>query len=129
MSINKVPLYRKLYEQLRNMIEDGTYKTGDLLPSENELCAAHLLTRFTSRNFENKSLFELLRKHYQIHVKGGEQKIQAIDVTPKIQEQLNVNKNHPILQFDRKLETNRIGFYFYSQIYCNTKGQPLIGRF
>lgn len=237
MGNKKVPLYRKLYEQLRRMIEEGTYKTGDLLPSENELCVVHHMTRatvrnalemlvhdgfimrqhgkgsivqgkptgigilsfigttsaigkehlttriiskpqikswneafsfklseneknvgciymerlryindapvlfeismipnmnlsrFTSRNFENKSLFEILRKHYQIHVKGGEQKIQATEAPPKIQQYLSVNKNHPILQFDRKLETNRIGFYFYSQIYCNTEQHTLVGRF
>ncbi len=237
MAIKKVPLYRRLYEQLRQMIEDGTYKAGDLLPSENELCVAHQLTRatvrnalemlvhegfilrqhgkgsivqgkpsgigilsfigttsaigqenltthiivkphirawdrafsfnlsdheknvgciymerlrhindvpilfeismipninlprFTSRSFENKSMFDILRKHYQLHVKGGDQKIQAIEAPPRIQEQLKVNKNHPILQFDRKLETNRIGYHFYSQIFCNTKGHALIGRF
>lgn len=237
MGTKKVSLYRKLYEQLRKMIEDGTYKSGDLLPSENELSAAHNMTRstvrnalemlvydgfiirqhgkgsivqgkptgigilsfigttsaigkenlttkiivkpyirswdrafsykltdheksvgciymerlrsinnipvlyeitmipninlprFTSRNFENKSLFDILRINYQIHVKGGEQWIQSILSPPQIQKELQVNMNHPILQFDRKLETNRIGFHFYSQIYCNTTEYSLIGRF
>ena len=237
MKIKEAPLYRKLYEQLRKMIEDGTYKIGDLLPSENELCAAHHLTRptvrnaldmlvyegfiirqqgkgsivqgkpkgigilsligttsaigedhltthiimkpqvrawdnafsydisdteksvgciymerlrlindvpvffeitmipnlnlprFTSRSLENRSMFEILRKHYQIHVKGGEQKIQAITANPVIQKHFGVSKTHSILQLDRKLETNRIGFFFYSQVYCNTEEYSLIGRF
>lgn len=237
MAYKEAPQYRKLYEKLRKLIEDGSYVRGDLLPSENELCAAHHLTRptvrnalemlvnegfiirhqgkgsivqgkpkgigilslsgttsaigqeflttriivkpnirsweqafgyeisekdkslgciymerlrlingapvfyditmipnlnlprFTSRTFENKSLFEILRKHYQIQVKGGEQKILALHADKRIQEHFGVSKNHPILRLDRKMETNRAGFSFFSQIYCNTRDYSLIGRF
>ncbi|NOR34437.1 MAG: GntR family transcriptional regulator, partial [Bacteroidales bacterium] len=44
MIVKEAPSYRRLYEKLRTLMEDGTYKRGDLLPSENELCAAHHLT-------------------------------------------------------------------------------------
>jgi len=50
MARREAPQYRILYEKLRKLIEDGTYQRGDLLPSENELCAAHHLTRPTVRN-------------------------------------------------------------------------------
>jgi DNA-binding GntR family transcriptional regulator len=237
MALKEAPQYRKLYEKLRGLIEGGTYSRGDFLPSENELCAAHHLTRptvrkaldmlvndgfifrhqgkgsivqgqpkgigilslsgttsaigqdhlttqitvkphirsweqafgfeisekeksmgcvyierlrlinkvpvfyditmipnlnlprFTSRTFENRSLFEILRKHYQIEVKGGDQKILAITADERIQRHFNVKKNHPILRVDRKFETNRPGFSFFSQIYCNTTDYSLTGRF
>lgn len=237
MAIKEPPQYRRLYELLRGLIEDGTYTHGTLLPSENEMCATHHLTRptvrkaldmlvnegfiqrhqgkgsivlgkpkgigiltlsstttaigrenlttriiekprirsweeafgyeiserdrklgciymerlrlinnvpifyditmipnlnlprFTSRKFENRSLFEILRKHYQIEVKGGEQKIYAITAEGRIQQHFQVRQNHPILRLDRKLETNRVGFSFFSQIYCNTQDYSLIGRF
>ena len=237
MAAKKIPQYRKLYELFRGLIEDGTYNHGNLLPSENELCATHSLTRptvrkaldmlvndgfimrhqgkgsivlgkpkgigiltlssttsaigqenlttliiekpqirrwdetfgfeisereknlgcihmerlrlinnvpifyditlipnlnlprFTSRKFENKSLFEILRKYYQIEVKGGEQKIYAITADKRIQRHFKVRQNHPILRIDRKLETNQAGFSFFSQIYCNTQDYSLIGRF
>ena len=237
MALKEAPQYRKLYEKLRMLIEEGTYARGDLLPSENELCAAHHLTRptvrkaldmlvndgfiirhqgkgsivqgqpkgigilslsgttsaigqeflttriivkphirsweqafgfaitekeksmgciyverlrlindapvfyditmipnlnlprFTSRSFENKSLFEILRKHYQIEVKGGEQKIMAITADERIQRHFGVKKNHPILRVDRKMETNRVGFSFFSQIFCKTTDYSLTGRF
>jgi len=237
MAAHEAPLYRKLYEKLRRLIEEGAYRKGDMLPSENELCAAHHMTRptvrkaldmlvnegyimrkqgkgsivqgkpkgigilslagttsaigrdnlttkivvkphitswdlafgfelsemeqvmgcirmerlrlidgysvfyditmipnlnlprFTSRVFENRSLFEILRKHYQVQVTGGEQKILAITADKKIQQHFGVNENHPILRLDRKLETNRLGFSFYSQVYCNTENYSLIGRF
>ncbi|MBN1131461.1 MAG: GntR family transcriptional regulator [Bacteroidales bacterium] len=235
--MKKAPQYRQLYEQLRKLVEDGIYKNGELLPSENELCAVHHLTRptvrkaldmlvndgfimrqqgkgsivrgtpkgigilslsgttsaigdenltthiivkphirkwdrafgfdisgeeksvgyihmerlrlinnvpvfyditmipnmnlprFTSRNFENRSLFEILRKHYQLQVTGGEQKILAIKADQKIRRHFRVSENHPILRLDRKLETNRVGFCFYSQVYCNTENYSLTGRF
>ncbi len=237
MALKEAPSYRRLYEKLRRLMEDGTYKRGDLLPSENELCAAHHLTRptvrkaldmlvnegfilrhqglgsivqgqpkgigilsltgttsaigedilttriivkpkilswdqafgfeindreksmgciymerlrlinerpvfyditmipnlnlprFTARTFENRSLFEILRKHYQVEVKGGEQKIQAITADDRIQKHFRVSSDHPILRINRKIETNRMGFAFYSQIYCNTEEYSLTGRF
>ena len=237
MASREIPQYRRLYEQLRKLIEDGTFRQGDLLPSENELCAAHHLTRptvrkaldmlvnegfiqrkqgkgsivkgkpkgigilsltgttsaiggdhlttriivkprirswttafgfeltekeksigcihmervrlindtpvfyditmipnlnlprFTSRKFEDRSLFEILRKQYQIEVTGGEQRLLAITADKKIQEHFGVPRNHPILRLDRKLETNRLGFNFYSQVYCNTENYSLTGRF
>jgi DNA-binding GntR family transcriptional regulator len=237
MAVKETPSYRILYEKLRKLMEDGTYSRGDLLPSENELCAAHHLTRptvrkaldmlvndgfilrhqgkgsivqgqpkgigilsltgttsaieegilttriivkpkiiswerafgfeisekdksvgaiylerlrlinnvpvfyditmipnlnlprFTSRTFENRSLFEILRKYYQVEIKGGEQKIRAVTADERIQKHLGVQKNHPILRMDRKLETNRPDFSFFSQIYCNTADYSLTGRF
>ncbi len=235
--MRETPQYRQLYEKLRKLIEEGTYRNGDLLPSENELCAAHHLTRptvrnaldmlvndgfivrhqgkgsivqgqpkgigilslsgttsaigrknlttsiivkpeirswkqafgyeiseqyrsvgciymerlrlinnqpvfyditmipnlnlprLTARTFENRSLFEILRKHYQLQVKGGEQKILAIKADERIHHHFRVKRDHPILRLDRKMDTNRPGFSFFSQIYCNTADYSLIGRF
>ena len=45
----QLPRYRELYEQLRRHIEEGIYGPGDLLPSENELCAVNQVTRPTVR--------------------------------------------------------------------------------
>ncbi|MHA7111244.1 GntR family transcriptional regulator [Sunxiuqinia elliptica] len=51
MSINnKIPQYKKLYETLRRHIISGIYEEGSLLPSENELCAVHGVTRPTVRH-------------------------------------------------------------------------------
>jgi GntR family transcriptional regulator/GntR family frlABCD operon transcriptional regulator len=232
-----LPRYRELYEKLRRHILEGVYKPGDLLPSENELCAVNRVTRptvrhalnllanegyikkrqglgsvvqspprgigilsiasttsamgrenlktraivkptvrpwpenfvfelsdveiesgciyferlryvndipifydisylpninlprFTSRNLDDASLFDILREHYRLQVTGGEQKILAINADDKIQKHFGVAKNHPILRLDRKMDTNRIGFSFYSQVYCNTEDYRLIGRF
>ena len=44
-----IPQYRKLYEILRRHILSGIYEEGSLLPSENELCTIHNLTRPTVR--------------------------------------------------------------------------------
>jgi DNA-binding GntR family transcriptional regulator len=47
--MNELPQYRKLYELLRKHILTGLYEEGNLLPSENELCAVHGLARPTVR--------------------------------------------------------------------------------
>lgn len=233
----ELPPYKKLYEQLRKHITDGKYSKGDILPSENELCATHLVTRptvrkaldrlvhegyirkkqgkgsivqgqpqgvgilslsgttsaigkdnletiitvkpylikcedafgfplldfekevgcfhierlrimnkqpifyditlvpnvnlprFTSRNFTNRSLFEIMRTSYQIEVTGGEQKLMAITADKKIQQYFNVVAGHPILRLDRKMETSKEGFSFYSQVFCNTSDYGLYGTF
>ncbi len=233
----ELPPYKQLYEQLRKNITDGQYKKGDILPSENELCTTHQVTRptvrkalerlvhegyirkkqgkgsivqgqpqgvgilslsgttsaigkdnlatqlvikpfltkcedafgfplldfekqvgcyqlerlrimnkqpifyditlvpniniprFTSRNFENRSLFEIMRTSYQIEVTGGEQKLMAITANEKLQEYFNVRPGHPILRLDRKMETNKEGFFFYSQVFCNTNEYGLYGTF
>ena len=232
-----IPHYRRVYEILRKHITDGVYNEGDLLPSENELCSIHGITRptvrqalealvrdgfirkhkgkgsivnpipkgigilsvsgtttalsgknletrilvkptirqwdknfmfplskielesgciflarlrlidnqplfydvtyipninmprFTSRTFENRSLFDTLRKFYQIDVTGGEQKLKAIPASEKISQYLQVQPGHPILHLERKINTSRPGFSFYSSLYCNTSEHALYGIF
>ncbi len=43
------PLYRKLIDDLKKLIEEGKYKQGELLPSENDLCKTYSTTRPTVR--------------------------------------------------------------------------------
>ncbi|MBN1950028.1 MAG: GntR family transcriptional regulator [Bacteroidales bacterium] len=236
-SENSIPHYRKVYETLRKHIEQGLYVEGDILPSENELCAVHSVTRptvrkaldmlfnegfikkkqglgsvvqkrpkgigilslsgttsavgqanlitrvvvpprvkpwpndfffeltdieresgciyfervrlvnntpvffditylpninlprFTSRNLENKSLFDTLRKNYQIKITGVEQNIKALLADQDIQRYLNVSEHTPIVFLQRKLDTNRLNFNFYSFLYCHTEEYGLSGKF
>jgi DNA-binding GntR family transcriptional regulator len=234
---SSIPQYRQLYEALRKQIIEGVYKPGDLLPSENNLCAQYRITRptvrhaldtmlnegmihkhkgkgsivngppigigilsisgttsalgkhnlvtrilskpvitqwpddfmfplndefrqsgciylerlrlvndipvfydlnylpninlprFCNRRFDDQSLFDILRRVFQIEVKSGEQRIRALWADVKIHEFLKVPVGHPILHLQRKLMTNRAGFYFFSSIYCNTEEHALYGPF
>jgi len=87
------------------------------------------LPRFIGRTMENKSLFDILRKNYRLEVKGGEQRILAIPADEKLQHYFGVAAGHPVLQLNRKIETNRIGFHIYSQVFCNTDEFVLSGNF
>jgi DNA-binding GntR family transcriptional regulator len=238
MVLNKsMPQYRKLYEILRKHITDNVYKEGDLLPSENELCQLHGMTRptvrqslsalandgyirkhqgkgsivhslpreigilsvsgttsalgdrnlktkiiikpnlipwsddfifplselekesgciymerlrlldgvpifydisyianinlprITARQFENRSLFQILREYYHIEIKGGEQRIKAIPASSKISRFLHLKKEKPVLHLERKMETNVNGLFLYSSIFCNTEKYSIFGRF
>ena len=235
--MNSIPQYRQLYESLRKKILAGIYAEGSLLPSENELCAVHKITRptvrqaldtlvkdgliikkqgkgsivrkppqnigilsisgtataigvrylktgilqkpivkkwpeefpfelsriekeagciymerlrfvedipvfydinhlpylyiprLTSRSFENKSLFEILRKNYGIEITGGEQKLKAVPSDLKIMDLLRLKANQPVLYMERKLYTNKEGFNIYSTIYFNSEKHSIFGSF
>lgn len=87
------------------------------------------LPRITARQFENRSLFQVLRDHYQVEIIGGEQRIRAIPVSPRISRFLKLKKDEPVLHLERKLETNVPGLFLYSSIYCNTKKYSIYGTF
>ena len=234
--MTEIPQYKKLYELLRKHIESGVYQEGDLLPSENELCAIHGVTRptvrhaldslvkggfikkhqgkgsivtsqsreigilsiqgttsaigntlrtkivsqpkiipwpenfgfdltdieresgciymerirlvndvpvfyditylpninlprFCNRKFEDRSLFEILRKEYQIEVTGGWQRFKALSANDEISGFLKIKKNKPILHLERRIETSKNNFVFYSSLYCNTEFHALSGSF
>jgi len=61
----QTPLYKTLYINLKKQIDEGYYKIGDLLPSENDLCREYGTTRPTVRQAMNEliKLGYIIRKH------------------------------------------------------------------
>lgn len=79
MTINHnsdIPVYRQLEEIIESKIYDGTYKTGDKIPSENELCELYGVSRTTVR----QTLTLLAQKDlvYSVHGKGSFVKLPEI---------------------------------------------------
>jgi len=87
------------------------------------------LPRITARQFENRSLFQILRDYYRVEITGGDQRIKAIPATVKIGKLLQLKKDQPVLHMERKLETNNPCLFLYSSIYCNTEKYSIFGRF
>ena len=87
------------------------------------------LPRITNRSFENKSLFEILRKNYQIEILGGEQKLKAVNPEKHIKQILKLKSGQPVLHIERKLTTNRENFNIYSTIYFNSEKHSIFGSF
>jgi len=87
------------------------------------------LPRITSRQFEDRSLFQILRDHYSVEIKGGEQRIKAIPASPKICRFLHLKKGQAVLHLERKIETNNPSLFLYSSIFCNTEKYSIFGRF
>jgi GntR family transcriptional regulator/GntR family frlABCD operon transcriptional regulator len=87
------------------------------------------LPRITARQFENRSLFQILRDNYHIEIKGGEQRIKAIPANSKISRFLHLKKDQPVLHLERKMETNDPELFLYSSIFCNTEKFSIFGRF
>jgi DNA-binding GntR family transcriptional regulator len=109
-------------ERLRLVNDEPVFFDITMIPNIN-------LPRFNQRNFENNSLFDILRRKYQIEVKGGEQKLLAITADERLQKYFKVIPGHPVLQLNRKIATNRVDYYFYSQVFCNTDKISLYGTF
>ena len=87
------------------------------------------LPRITKRSFENKSLFEILRKHYQIKILGGEQKLKAVKPEKHVKQLLRLKSGQPVLFIERKLTTNKENFNIYSTIYFNSEKHAIFGKF
>ena len=87
------------------------------------------LPRITARQFENRSLFQILRTYYHVEIKGGEQRIRAISPSQKIARFLKLEQGQPVLHLERKMETNINGLFLYSSIFCNTVKYSIFGRF
>jgi len=87
------------------------------------------LPRIISRQFENRSLFQVLRYYYRIEIKGGDQRIKAIPATSKISRFLHIEKDQPVLHLERKMETSNPGLFLYTSIFCNTEKYSIFGRF
>jgi DNA-binding GntR family transcriptional regulator len=109
-------------ERLRLLDDVPVFYDINYIPNVN-------MPRFTSRQFENKSLFEMLRIHYQIEIVGGEQRLKAIQANKLLARYLQVSNGAAILHLERKIETTRPGFYIYSSIYCNTSEHSIFGTF
>ena len=70
-----------------------------------------------------------MRTSYELEVTGGAQKIMAVNADEKIGKYLNICPGDPVLKLDRKMETNRKDYFFYSTIFCNTNEFYLEGSF
>jgi len=64
-----------------------------------------------------------------MEVSGGNQKFMAIQASKEISRFLEIKEGEPILKLERKMDTNRSGYRFYSVIYCNTDSFYLEGSF
>jgi DNA-binding GntR family transcriptional regulator len=109
-------------ERLRLLDEVPIFYDISYLPAIN-------FPRITSRKFENRSLFQILREHYNIEIRGGEQRIRAITSSARIGRFLKLKKGEPVLHLERKIGTNVNGLFLYSSIYCNTMRHSIFGRF
>lgn len=109
-------------ERLRLLDEAPVFYDISYIPNIN-------LPRITSRQFENRSLFRILRESYNIEIRGGEQRIKAITASSRIGRFLRLKKGDPVLHLERKIATNINGFFLYSSIYCNTTRHSIFGRF
>lgn len=110
------------FERLRFVNDIPVFLDITMIPNLN-------LPRFISKNQDITSLFSMLREQYGVEVKGGEQKIMAVNADENLQSHLELPSDAPVIQLDRKISTNKNDFYFYSQVFCNAQEYSLYGTF
>ncbi|MGV3558297.1 GntR family transcriptional regulator [Larkinella arboricola] len=110
------------FERLRAVDEEPVFFEKISLPNR-------YLPGFSRQRLENRSLFDLLRTKYGLLVKGGEQKVLAVTADGELARHLQVSVNTPLLRLDKRLDTNRPDFNFYSSLYARTDRYMLHGRF
>ena len=109
-------------ERVRRVTDKAIFYERTYLP-------ASYFPRFSLRNMQNRSLFEVLRKAYQVEIKGGEQLIRAIPADEKTSEYFHVVPEHPVLYLERKFAINIPNIHIYSLLFCNTEEFALYGTF
>lgn len=75
-----VPLYYQLKTLLLDRIKDGTYRPGDLIPTENELSAMFDISRTTVR----QAVTELVREGYLYRIKSKGTFVSKPKVTQRV---------------------------------------------
>lgn len=109
-------------ERLRSVNGEPVFFEKLVLPSRH-------LPDFTDHPLEDRSLFELLRTKYDLVVQGGEEKLLATAATQDLAHQLHVLPGSPVLRLDKRVDTNRNEFSYFSSLYARTDHFLLQGRF
>ncbi|MDR1673675.1 MAG: GntR family transcriptional regulator [Bacteroidales bacterium] len=109
-------------ERLRKVETKVAFYEQTYLPARN-------FPRFSSRNMQNRSLFEVLRKAYHVEIKGGEQIIRSVPADKRLSEYFDIPEGHAVLYLERKFTLNIPDVFIYSLLYCNTDEFALYGTF
>lgn len=87
------------------------------------------LPNFPRQRLANRSFFDLLRAKYGLVVTGGEQKIQALAADSTVSRHLAVAGGSPVLRLEKRIDTNKSDFSFFSLLFARTDCFLLQGRF
>lgn len=109
-------------ERLRSVNDTPVFYEKLILPNR-------YLPNLVRQRLENRSFFDLLRTKYGLVVTGGEQKIQALPVGQPIAGQLQVEPGSPVLRLEKRIDTNKSDFSFFSILFARTDQFLLQGRF
>ncbi|WP_046247524.1 UTRA domain-containing protein, partial [Hymenobacter terrenus] len=108
------------FERLRSINEVPIFYEKLVLPNR-------YLPHFPRQHLDNRSFFELLRTKYGLVVRGGEQKIQALTADRAVAQQLRIEAGTPVLCLEKRLDTNKSDFSFFSRLFARTDHYLLQG--
>ncbi len=109
-------------ERLRSVNNTPVFYEKLILPNR-------YLPNLPRQRLANRSFFDLLRTKYGLVVSGGEQKIQALTADEHIGRQLQIEPGGPVLRLEKRIDTNKSDFSFFSLLFARTDQFLLQGRF
>ncbi|GAB2555300.1 GntR family transcriptional regulator [Spirosoma areae] len=109
-------------ERLRSVNDSPVFYEKLILPNR-------YLPNLPRQRLANRSFFDLLRTKYGLVVTGGEQKIQALAADQVIAGQLQIEPGSPVLRLEKRIDTNKSDFSFFSLLFARTDQFLLQGRF
>ena len=110
------------FERLRSVNNNPVFYEKLILPNR-------YVPNLPRQRLENRSFFDLLRTKYGLVVTGGEQKIQALAADRPVAHQLGVAVGTPVLRLEKRIDTNKSDFSFFSLLFALTDTYLLQGRF
>lgn len=97
------PLYHQIYTQLRDRIFDGTYASGDLVPSEHQLVRQFRVSRITAK----RALDELAARGLIVRQRGrghGSRVLPKIQSAPLLASVEGLLENNLIMGFETEVD-------------------------
>lgn len=110
------------FERLRSVDDRPVFFEKLILPNR-------YLPNFPRQRLANRSFFDLLRAKYGLVVTGGEQKIQALPADGQVGIHLGMTEGSPVLRLEKRIDTNKSDFSFFSLLFARTDHFLLQGRF
>ncbi len=110
------------FERLRSVNDHPVFFEKLILPNR-------YVPNFPRQRLVNRSFFDLLRTKYGLVVTGGEQKIQALAADGWVSIHLGVAEGSPVLRLEKRIDTNKSDFSFFSLLFARTDQFLLQGRF
>src|SRR5438046_1110735 len=111
---NGLPAYQRIQSDLRERIESGELRSGDVVASERDLARIHQVSLMTARHaltsLERESLFVFLERKYKVDIGHADEEIDATAADRRIANLLGIPCREPLLRIRQVIYSTSLTF-------------------